>query len=784
VSGLASAEAAAEPLWQLPEQPYPGLRPFEAAEWTVFFGREAMADEVITHLLSQQFVVVHGDSGSGKSSLIAAGVLPRLSQQGARAGVAWATCSARPGEAPLGNFARALSTVRGPAKAAASFDAIRRALNFGRHGAEVLAAELRSSVESPVCVLVDQFEELFAFSKQNGSEDARLLVEVLCGIQERRGAGLYAVLTMRSEFLGACAQFPGFAEVVNATQYLLPRMEHSDLVRAIREPATLFGGSVSLDLAERLMSDASGHQDQLPLIQHGLMLLHRNLLHGSSPHGAAGTGGTDSEWKLGVEDYERLGPGLSHALSEHADETLRAACAADDDPVAAEAVVERAFRALTDINADGQAVRRPQTLGALLAVTGSSEKTLRTVVDVFRAPGASFLKPYPPAELALDTPIDISHESLIRCWRSISDPERGWLIREFKNGLIWRSLLVQAESFERDPSNLLSPAASDERSAWIAQRNAAWSERYGGGWGRVQRLIDASCAERDRQRREELEERENQRRNEEAALHRAHERKFDEERLDNARRRVRAYRAGFFVALLLIMLASGFAVLAQRARAEAERVSAQEREAREAEKRARALAEEAQQKEATARLEAQQQLEATKLVFEQATEREQRLTEAMASLQQTVAGLSVAASLPTAQLRKAFSQAKGTLETDVDKISNAAKVPPRLYLHISDEAQRAAALQLVARLDDELGESSLVVPGIELRAYARTELRCFRPADCVEARALVNAINEQLASTQVPVQDLSHQYANSKSLRDRHYELWFAPGKIELSQTK
>lgn len=775
MSELAGAEAlsetSSEPHWQLPEQPYPGLRPFEAPEWTVFFGREAMADEVITRLLTQQFVVVHGDSGSGKSSLIAAGVLPRLSQQGARGGVAWATCSARPGEAPLGNLARALAAVRGPTQAAASFDAIRRALNFGRHGAEVLSKALHCSVESPVCVLVDQFEELFAFAKHHGAEDARLLVEVLCGIQERRGAGLYAVLTMRSEFLGACAQFPGFAEVVNATQYLLPRMEHSDLVRAIREPATLFGGSVSLDLAERLMSDASGHQDQLPLIQHGLMLLHRNR----------GSDSPDGEWKLGLEHYERLGPGLAHALSEHADATLRAACAACADPVAAEAVVERSFRALTDINADGQAVRRPQTLGELMAVTGASEQTLRTVLDVFRAPGVSFLKPYAPAPIALDDRVDISHESLIRCWRSISDPERGWLIREFKNGLIWRSLLVQAESFERDPSNLLSAAATDERSAWIAQRNAAWSERYGGGWSRVQRLIEASRAERDRQRREEQEERENQRRNEEAALHREHERKLDEERLHNERRRVRTYRAGFFVALLLILLASGFAVLAQRARAEAERVTKQERQARDAEKRARALAEEAQQKEATARLEAQQQLEATKLVFEQATEREQRLTEAMTSLQQTVAGLSSAATLPTAQLRRALSQAKGTLETDVGKISNAAKVPPRLYLHISEEAQRAAALQLVARLDDKLGESSLVVPGIELRPSARTELRCFRLADCADARALANDINEQLSSADVPVQDLSRQFVNSKSIRDRHYELWFAPGEIELS---
>jgi energy-coupling factor transporter ATP-binding protein EcfA2 len=779
VSEPASVEAGSEPLWQLPEQPYPGLRPFEAPEWTVFFGREGMADQVIARLLTQQFVVVHGDSGSGKSSLIAAGVLPRLSQQSARAGVSWATCSSRPGDAPLGNFARALAAVRGPGKAAAAFDEIRRALNFGRHGAEALSKALRCSVESPVCILVDQFEELFAFTKRSGSDDARLLVELLCGIQERRGAGLYAVLTMRSEFLGACAQFPGFAEVVNATQDLLPRMEHSDLVRAIREPATLYGGSVSLDLAERLMSDASGHQDQLPLIQHGLMLLHRNLLHGD-----AAPADPDSEWKLGIEHYALLGPGLSHALSEHADETLRAACAACDDPAAAEAVVERLFRALTDINADGQATRRPQTLGELVAVTGASENALRTVVDVFRAPGASFLKPYAPAPLGLDDLIDISHESLIRCWKNISDPERGWLIREFKNGLIWRSLLVQADSFERDPSNLLSPAATDERSAWIAQRNAAWSERYGGGWGRIQRLIEASRAERDRQRREEQEERENQRRNEEAAMLRAHERTLDEERLANERKRVRIYRAGFFIALVLILLATASAVVAQRARADAERVSALERRARESEQLAHDQAEDAKQKEADARLLAQEQLAETQRLNTEAAEREQRLKEAVASMETTIDTLRKAAkSVPTSQLRKSFSAALVSLETDVDEVSTAATVAPRLYLHISDEAQRPVTLQLATRLrGTKLDGGALSVPGVELKASARTELRCFRPADCDDAQALADDINQQLAAPDVKVEDLSQKYANSKSIRDRHFELWFAPGDITLAR--
>jgi hypothetical protein len=90
---------------ELPPAPYPGLRPFEKHEWPIFFGREEMADEVIHRLIQQHLVVVHGDSGCGKSSLIRAGVLAQLEQEHARSGVRWRTCAMLLREAPLRNLA-------------------------------------------------------------------------------------------------------------------------------------------------------------------------------------------------------------------------------------------------------------------------------------------------------------------------------------------------------------------------------------------------------------------------------------------------------------------------------------------------------------------------------------------------------------------------------------------------------------------------------------------------------------------------------------------------------
>src|SRR5690606_21033123 len=112
-------------------------------------------------------------------------------------------------------------------------------------------------------------------------------------------------------------------------------------------------------------------------------------------------------------------------------------------------------------------------------------------------------RPLGTAPLTAEERIDISHEALIRSWRQLADPVDGWLLREFRNGLVWRALLVQADSFERDPANVLGPTTTDERLRWIERRTPAWAERYGGGWQRVQHLLAESAAARDRERAEQ-----------------------------------------------------------------------------------------------------------------------------------------------------------------------------------------------------------------------------------------------------------------------------------------
>ncbi len=481
----------------LPPWPYPGLRPFETHEWPIFFGRESMADEVVSRLIERQVVVVHGDSGCGKSSLIRAGVQPRLEQEHARGGVRWQTSRAQPREAPLRRLAASLAPLDGDGAADEDHvTELRRLLNHGLTASVAVAERLRLGGANNLCVLIDQFEELFDFARTHGPDEARLLTQFVVGALRDKPPGLHVIITMRSEFLGACAQYRGFAEAVNDTQYLLPRMSHESMVRAIREPATLYGGHVTLELAERLVADGGGGQDELPLIQHGLMMLHRRVTDEPAQPGAAG-GRRPDGWRLDLSAYEGTG-GLRSLLSRNADEAC-AAAGGPDSPV-----IQHLFRALIDINAEGLAIRRPQSFDALVEVTGADPATLTDVIGHFRADRVSFLQPHGDKPLTPDTRIDISHEALIRCWDRIADKKVGWLAREFQDGLIWRSLIVQADSFERDRSSVLSHATAIERQAWMTGtsndatqpgHNAAWARRYSDrddDWSRVATMVTAS----------------------------------------------------------------------------------------------------------------------------------------------------------------------------------------------------------------------------------------------------------------------------------------------------
>jgi hypothetical protein len=316
---MSSASNPASPVAvTLPPRPYPGLRPFEPREWAIFFGRESMVDELIDRLAQHRMVLIHGPSGSGKSSLVRAGVLPKLALQYRRHNVPWLTCAMRPSGGPLWNLAVEFARFEDCSDDVERIGAIASRFNARSATLASVAASLKGVKGKSVCILVDQFEELFRYEKHTSRDEAELFIHLV----ERAATGdsieaagdgvdLHVILTIRSEFLGACARFAGFAETINRTQYLVPRMGDDALMRAVRRPAQLYGGAFDEALAERLVFSVRGREDELPLLQHGLMRMWEEAVNRAGPRGPAVDG----------DVVDRAG-GLMELLSDHADTVM------------------------------------------------------------------------------------------------------------------------------------------------------------------------------------------------------------------------------------------------------------------------------------------------------------------------------------------------------------------------------------------------------------------------------------------------------------------------------
>ncbi|HEX2164593.1 MAG TPA: AAA family ATPase, partial [Thermoanaerobaculia bacterium] len=484
--------------------PFPGLRPFDRAENDRFFGREEHVDELLRRLRGHRFVAVIGASGSGKSSLVRAGLLPAL--EGGfmvRAGSRWRIAIARPGVDPVGQLARALTAPEifgsggeGPAAELdreLERDMAAATLRRSRHGLVQLVREARMPPGESLLVVIDQFEELFRYRdrlQDRLSDEAAAFVRLLLSACEDPDVPAYVVLTMRSDFLGDCAQFPGLPEAINESQYLVPRLSRRQIERAIRGPVGVGGATLSGPLLQRLLNDVSDDPDQLPILQHALMRTFDRWLAAGNRPGAA-------DEPIGLEHYRAIG-GMEEALSRHADEAY-AGLAVRLRPVAASV-----FKSLTELGTDGRGVRRPTSLAHLAAIAGASQDDVRAVVDAFRAAGRTFLTPWPEEqpELAPEQVIDISHESLMRVWRRLV----GWVEQEAEAARFYRRLTETAKLYPHEAGLWRNPEL-EIAARWRADNRptAAWAERYGGGFDEAMRFLEASEAAWAAERRAEEE---------------------------------------------------------------------------------------------------------------------------------------------------------------------------------------------------------------------------------------------------------------------------------------
>ena len=448
---LAAAEGARPRPGPVTGSPYCGLKAFQDQDAGVFFGREAATTEVLDRmsqlLEGNGSLVVSGVSGAGKSSLLRAGVLPRLQAEGlpgAPGAAWWPRMVFTPTRAPLDELALRVGVLAGPDAAAVrrelesapawfALTARQAALagSLGPVGNADGPAERDQLGQRRLVLVVDQFEELFTLCADEGQRRAfitALHAAATAGHGPDQAPAALVVLGVRADFEARCADYPQLAGPVQ-DRYLVTAMTERQLRMVITEPAKKSGAKVDDDLADRLLAEVRTGQPgafgagALPLLSHAL----------------------DQAWRhrtgeaVTLADYERAG-GIEGAVAASAQRAY------DCLTPAQQTAARQVFTRLTATGSDGTDTADRATRAEL--TEGRSPAEAEDVAAVLEAFAAERL-----LTLAANT-VELSHEVLLTAWPLLRDT---WLADTHADRIVRTRLTATAADWARharDPSYL------------------------------------------------------------------------------------------------------------------------------------------------------------------------------------------------------------------------------------------------------------------------------------------------------------------------------------------
>ena len=417
-----------------PTCPYPGMVPFSEADGDRFFGRDQEIEELLEKLRLQHFITVIGPSGSGKSSLVFAGLIPALRQTGLFGSVEWKVCSMRPGETPLTQLRTLLnSDLADPA--------------------QVLSQALATQPNaSRLLLIVDQFEEVFTLAGAEALAFQQNLL-MLAGT-----SNLYLILTVRADFYADLMTALLWRKIQTNRVEIAP-LDATGLRQAILKPAESVGVFVEPALLERLVTDAAGEPGVLPLVQETLVLLWEKVERRFLPLKAY------EALILTRKAYGALGKGnrtgLEVAIARRADAAL---ASLEIDP---EEIPRRIFLRLIQFGEGRADTRRQQPIEALR--TSSDDPTVFNRVLEHLA--QCRLLTLTSDEGKQTVRVDIAHEALISGWSILQQ----WIIERRDAEQTRRRLTANAEEWVRlgkTTGGLLDEVELSEAERWLSSSDA------------------------------------------------------------------------------------------------------------------------------------------------------------------------------------------------------------------------------------------------------------------------------------------------------------------------
>jgi len=417
-----------------PSCPYPGMVPFSEADGDRFFGRDQEIEELLGKLRLQRFITVIGPSGSGKSSLVFAGLIPALRQTGLFGSVEWKIHSMRPGEDPPTQLKTLLiSDLSNPAQALSQAVGIQLSTNR-------------------LLLIVDQFEEVFTLA----STEAIPFQQNLLKLAET--PNLYLILTVRADFYADLMTSPLWRKIQTNRVEVAP-LDEVGLRQAILKPAENVGVFVEPALLERLVTDAAGEPGVLPLVQETLVLLWERVERRFLPLRA---------YEALILTRKAYGvPGKGHrtglevAIARRADAAL---ASLETDP---EKIPRRIFLRLIQFGEGRADTRRQQPIEALR--TSSDDPALFS--QILNHLAECRLLTLTSDEKNQIVRVDIAHEALISGW----DTLQRWIKDRWGAEQTRRYLFGSAEKWVRlgkTTGGLLDDVELAEAERWLSSLDA------------------------------------------------------------------------------------------------------------------------------------------------------------------------------------------------------------------------------------------------------------------------------------------------------------------------
>jgi|GEM_PF-274252 len=362
--------------------PYKGLEPFDYGDRHNFFGRDALTTRLVNRLRNTRFLAVVGPSGSGKSSVVKAGVIPSLKQGDITNSNRWYIGSMTPGNNAFANLAQELRGVLNDPP-----PGLENQLRADETALGTLVKNLLPGDESAELLLfIDQFEEMFTL---NGDDRTVFLNNLYHAVNDP-DARLRVVITLRADFYDRPLQVPNFGELVRENLETVVAPNRSELEEAIVRPSERVAVTLEPDLVNQIINDVGDQPGMLPLLQYAL----RELFNQATTR------------TLTLRNYRDIG-GVAGALARNAEELYTGLNA--EQQISARDL----FLSLVSVNEDMEATRR-----RILRTDLSRDDNTQMVLDHF---GAARLLTFDNDPETRVPTVEIAHEALIRTWDTLRD---------------------------------------------------------------------------------------------------------------------------------------------------------------------------------------------------------------------------------------------------------------------------------------------------------------------------------------------------------------------------